>query len=81
MEELLLVVLICLSNVVCLIVGAMIGQKVDRGEKIKLPNPVEKVQSFKDSQERKREQEAIDTMLYNIDVYDGTSLGQRDIRQ
>lgn len=79
MEMLLLVVFICLSNVACLIVGARIGQKAYRGEEIKLPNPVEKAKSIKADQESKKEQEAIDTMLYNIDVYDGTGLGQKDI--
>ena len=79
MEQLLLVVFICLSNIACLIVGIKVGQKAYRGEDIRLPNPVEKVQSFKDSQEYKKEQEALDTMLHNINVYDGTSLGQKDI--
>lgn len=81
MNELLLVVFICLSNITCLVVGVKVGQKAYRGEEIamKIPNPVEKVQSFKVSQENKKEQEAIKDMLYNIDVYDGTSLGQRDI--
>lgn len=79
MDVLLLVVFICLTNIACLIVGVKVGQKAYRGEEIKLPNPVAKVQSFKDSQEFKKEQEALDTMLYNIDVYDGTGLGQKDI--
>lgn len=81
MNELLLVLFICLSNVTCLLVGVKVGQKANRGEELvmKLPNPVEKVQSFKVSQENKKEQEAIKDMLYNIDVYDGTGLGQRDI--
>lgn len=88
MNELLLVVLVCLSNITCLIVGVKVGQKANQREtfipinveKPKFPNPVEKVKSFKESQEIKKEQEAIEDMLYNIDVYDGTSLGQRDIR-
>ena len=80
MEQVLLVAVICLSNVACLIAGAKIGQKAYRGEEIKLPNPVEKAQSFKESQEYRKEQEALDTMLHNINVYDGTSLGQKDIR-
>lgn len=79
MEYLLLVVFICLSNIACLIAGAKVGQKAYRGEEIKLPNPVEKVKSVKETQEYRKEQEALDTMLYNIDVYDGTGLGQRDI--
>ena len=79
MEQLLLVVCICLSNIACLIAGVKVGQKAYRGEEIRLPDPVGKVQSFKDSQEYKKEQAALDTMLHNIDVYDGTSLGQRDV--
>lgn len=79
MEQLLLVVFICLSNIACLIVGAKVGQKAYRGEDIRLPNPVEKVQAFKDSQEYRKEQAATETMLHNIDVYDGTGLGQKDI--
>lgn len=79
MEQVLLVAVICLSNVVCLIAGAKIGQKVCRGEEIKLPNPVERVQTFKEAQEYKKEQEAMETMLHNINVYDGTSVGQKDI--
>lgn len=79
MDQLLLVVFICLSNIACLIVGAKVGQKAYRGEDIRLPNPVEKVQAFKDSQEYRKEQAATETMLHNIDVYDGTGLGQKDI--
>ena len=79
MDQLLLVVFICLSNIACLIVGAKVGQKAYRGEDIRLPNPVEKVQAIKDSQEYRKEQAATETMLHNIDVYDGTGLGQKDI--
>lgn len=79
MEQMLMVMFICLSNVACLIVGAKVGMKACRGEDIKLPGPVAKVQSFKDSKEYKKEQENLDIMLHNIDVYDGTSLGQKDM--
>lgn len=79
MELYLMVLFICLSNIFCLIVGIKVGQKTYRGEEIKLPNPVAKVQSSKDSQEYKKEQENLDIMLHNIDVYDGTSLGQKDM--
>lgn len=79
MEQLLLVVFICLSNIACLIVGTKVGQKAYRGEDIRLPNPVEKAQAYKDSQEYRKEQAAVETMLHNIDVYDGTGIGQKDI--
>lgn len=82
MEVMLLALFVSLSNLICLIVGVKVGQKAYRGEdiKMKIPNPVEKIQSIKDTHEYKREQEAVDTMLYNIDVYDGTGLGQKEIR-
>ncbi len=83
MDSLLIVALlsvVSISNVVCLIVGAKIGQKVSRGEDIKFPNPIEKVEEFKEDRERKKEQEALDNMMYNIDNYNGTPLGQKDIR-
>lgn len=79
MDMLLLVAVICLSNVTCLVVGAMIGQKVGRGEEIKLPDPVAKVQSIKETKEYRKEQEAFENMMHNIDVYDGTGAGQREI--
>lgn len=87
MDVLVLVSFVCLSNIVCFVVGAKVGQKVNQtetivpihGEKVKIINPVEKVKSFKESQEYKKEREAVETMLYNIDFYDGTGLGQRDI--
>ena len=81
MDVMLLAVFISLSNLICLIAGVKVGQKAHRGEDItvKIPNPVQKVQSMKDSQEYKRDREAVETMLYNIDVYDGTGMGQKDI--
>ncbi len=71
--------LFSLSNVVCLIVGVRIGQKASMGEEVRLPNLIEKVREIRDTNDRTKEQEAIKTMLYNIDVYDGTGMGQRDI--
>lgn len=79
MEVALLVVLISLSNLICLIVGAKIGGKAYRGEEIKLPNPMEKAKVIKVTKEHNEEQKNMDTMLYNIDVYDGTGLGQKDL--
>lgn len=65
--EILLAVFITLSNLICLIVGVKIGAKAYRGEEVKASNA------------RKEAQETFDTMMYNIDVYDGTSLGQKEL--
>lgn len=64
------------------IIGALIGQKVAMKEKITL-NPVKVVQENKEEHEVKKEikheNDKYDTMLRNIDKYDGSGIGQEDI--
>ena len=76
-------IVVVISNAISLIVGAKIGQSVIQGKEIKLPNPItgikETIDEFRDEREHDKEQELIKTMLENIDVYDGTGLGQKDI--
>lgn len=64
--------------------GAYLGQKVRDGEKIEPPHPVE---AFKEHIEKKaaerehdKEQRKIDTIMRNIETYDGTSNGQEDVK-
>ncbi len=81
MEMLLFAMVISLSNIACLIVGIKIGN----GKEIKISNPVEKVREHKENkealQEEKQKQKALETMLYNIEIYDGTEMGQQDIEK
>lgn len=80
MEALLLAVM-GLSNVLCFFLGAKIGQTVTRGERIETPviNPMQAVREHKDKKKAREEQNVLDTIMENIDNYDGTSLGQKDI--
>lgn len=68
-------------NVSCFIIGAKVGQTVSRGEEVKLPtvNPMEMHKAKEAKREAQREQERLDTLLRNIDKYDGTSFGQEDV--
>ena len=66
-------------NLLSFYLGAKIGQKVDKGEKLVIPTPTKVIEEYKENKERKREQERMNTMLENIDRYDGTGLGQKDI--
>ena len=63
--------------------GIILGQKLNRNETIKV-NPVEIVQEhIEESKTKKKnliEQEELDKMLKNIDSYDGSGIGQLDIR-
>lgn len=81
MEPIILIVVISILNIVCFFVGAKIGQKVANNEPIKLPNmnPVKVIEEYKEAKENKEEQERFNTMLDNINNYDGTSLGQKNI--
>lgn len=67
--------------IVCFIIGAKVGQTVSKGEDIKLPsvNPVKIHREHEARREAQREQERIDTIMQNIERYDGTSIGQKDV--
>ena len=71
-----------LFNVLCLIIGVRIGQKVAKKQDIQI-NPITAVKKeIKENKKTRKEelsQRQIETMVQNIDNYDGTGLGQRDI--
>lgn len=68
-------------HIVCFLVGAKVGQTVSRGEEIKLPtvNPLELHREKESKRQAEQEQSKIDTILQNIEKYDGTSRGQEDV--
>ena len=81
MEAIGILTVCTLLNVVCFLIGAKVGQKVDKGEDIELPS-VNPMKTYRDAQERKqaeREADKLDRILQNIEAYDGTSIGQKDV--
>jgi hypothetical protein len=81
MEALLIIAAVAASNIVCFMTGAKVGQTVSKGEEVKLPNmnPLEAVREHTAKKEAEYQQSKIDTILSNIDSYDGTGNGQKDI--
>ena len=79
--EVLLLAVMGIANVICFLVGAEVGMSVAKGEKIKLPsvNPVEAVRKHEAKKVADAEQSKIDTIMANIEAYDGTPYGQKDI--
>lgn len=80
-DTILLIVAVALINVLSFTIGAKIGQKVARGEKVELPkvNPME---IYKEHQAKKAAEEEInklDIIMRNIERYDGTAAGQEDV--
>lgn len=83
MEEntILLITVVALINVLSFTIGARIGQKVVKGEKIELPkvNPMEAYRELQEKKEVEKEKDKIETIMRNIEKYDGTAKGQEDV--
>lgn len=77
----LIIAAVAASNILCFMVGAKVGQKVINGEEVKMPNlnPLEAVREHNAKKEAEYQQSRIDTILSNIDSYDGTGNGQKEI--
>ena len=83
MEALLIIMATALVCVCCFIIGAKVGQTVRKGEDIEMPHPVKSWQEEHArkaaEREAKREQDKLNTILQNIDSYDGTGQNQKDV--
>lgn len=66
---------------VCFLIGAKVGQKVSKGEAVELPsaNPLRMVKESRERKQTEMEQDKLDTILRNIERYDGTAMGQEDV--
>ena len=77
--EVMLMAVLAASNILCFLIGAKVGQTVSKGETIEAPNPIKAVREHKAKQEAQVEKDRIDTILRNIDNYDGTGSNQEDV--
>ena len=61
--------------------GLKNGQRISKNEEVVVPNvnPIKVITEEKERHEEKKKQEAYEIMMSNIDNYDGTGLGQKDI--
>ena len=84
METIILIVSIGIMNILCFFIGAKIGQKVVKGEEIKAPdisklNPINIQKKREEKYEVEKEKNKLETILRNIERYDGTDAGQEDV--
>lgn len=84
METIILIISIGIINILCFFVGAKIGQKVIKGEEIKTPdisklNPMNIQKKREEKYEVEKEKSKLETILRNIERYDGTDTGQEDV--
>lgn len=68
-------------NIACFFIGAKVGQKVAKGETIETPNlnPIKAFEERREKKEAQAEQDRIDIIMQNIETYNGTSSGQREV--
>ena len=71
------------ANIACFAIGAKIGQQVARGEPVKMPNPVAEIKEARRQQEAQKEDDRqrkwLETVLENVDCYDGSAKGQKKV--
>lgn len=81
METAIILLMACASNVACFFIGARVGQKAYKGERIELPalDPMKPIREREARKEAEMEQNRLDTIMRNIDAYDGTGNGQIDV--
>lgn len=81
MELILLALIIGTLCIVCFLIGVNTAQKVEKGEVVELPtiSPMKIIREHREQKEMDREQNKIDTILKNIESYDGTSNHQEDV--
>lgn len=79
--EIILIAVVVAANIICFMVGAKVGQKVARGEEVKFPTvaPMAAYCQYRERKETQAQQERMATILQNIDTYDGTETGQKDV--
>ena len=65
----------------CFVMGAKVGQTVSKGETIETPtvNPIKVIKEHRAHKEAEMEQSRIETIMQNIENYDGTSHKQEDV--
>ena len=81
METALILLAVCASNVACFFIGAKVGQTAYKGERIEIPavDPMKPAREREARKEAEIEQNRVDTILRNIEAYDGTGRGQEDV--
>ena len=68
---------------VSFILGARTVQNVKKDKDIELPNinPLKAIRERQEHKEQKKEQNKLETIMRNIEAYDGTSNKQEDVPQ
>ena len=73
-------------NIACFFVGAMVGERAvkvpapEPDHKEEKPNPIDAYVKEREKRLSEEEKTRLETILRNVERYDGTSRGQEDVR-
>lgn len=76
---LILAVLTPILSVFCFIKGYNIGARETRKPEIKLETPIQKIERAKENKKAAEKRSRLNTLLENIENYDGSSKGQKEL--
>ena len=81
--EILSAIILSILNIGCFFIGLKIGLKVSKGEEPKITDPIKAIEDYKEERTEKKEikkqKEEFQIMLENINNYDGTGSGQKEL--
>lgn len=80
--EIVLIIVVSAINMACFFIGAKLGQAIQRGEELKVPvaaGPIAWYKAHREAKQEEMEKDRLNTILANIDRYDGTGNGQEDV--
>lgn len=81
--ETILIVAVSALNIACFLVGSTVGMKLSTGreEPVEVPKkkPVKPIRESKEETVLKEEQDRMEVILHNVEVYNGTGHGQKDV--
>ncbi len=81
MYYVLLTLTVSIGNILCFLIGINVAQKVNKDEEVKMPNlnPIDKIKKAKSQRDLDKELGKYNTIMKNIDSYDGTDANQEEV--
>ena len=83
METILAMIVTGALCIVCFLIGVNTTQKVNKDEIVEIPtiSPLKAIREHYEHMETKKEQDKLETIMRNIESYDGTDNNQEDVPQ
>ena len=81
METVLIIAIVGALRIVCFFIGAKVGQTAAKGERIETPREtaINAIRAHQAKKEADMKQDRFNTIMRNIEAYDGTANGQQDV--